>query len=68
MVWNDFFDIIHKFEINHDTVLISSRARMSSCISKTPAVTGLSFVNCGIPTYLNHSYISVLTPALRFVL
>jgi len=25
MVWNDFFDIIHNFEINCDTVLISSR-------------------------------------------
>jgi len=24
MVWNDFFDIVHNFEVNHDTVLISS--------------------------------------------
>jgi len=66
MVWNDFFDIIHKFEINYETVLISSYICLPIFL-KTSAVTGLSFMNCGIPTCLTRSYTFVLTPALHLV-
>ena len=66
MVWNDFFDIIHKFEINLDTVVISSCVCLPIFLI-TSAVTGLSFVNCSIPICFSHSCTFVLTPAIHLV-